>query len=330
LTSPHNDLSALDVERSLPSLPVVALDVLRVCGDPEGEIGELAEVLGRDPVLAAQVLRTANSAFYFRGNEATTLQRAAMVLGMQALKVVALGFTLANEMPRQGTVAGLDLPAYWHRSLLNAVISRSIAQSLELPIPEEAFLCGLFSDIGKLTLTHAIPERYAAVVEEAGGWPSEELERERLGFAASEAAETLLRAWTVPEVLVLGSTFAERREQLPQDAPYEARVLADVVALARIGVADIFDDERRPSTAWFVTEAQSRFGLVPEAIEQLVASLDEECFVAAGMLSIELPDGVSYQALLEQVRTGVADLSVEALPQLGRSAPAFVPVDWQT
>jgi len=325
----HEHLSALDVERSLPSLPVVALDVMRVCADPEGDIDEFAEVLSRDPVLAGQVLRMANSAFYFRGNEVKTLQRASMVLGMHALKVVALGFTLASEMPRTGSVAGLDLPAYWHRSLLNAVISRSIAHSLEQPIPEEAFLSGLFSDIGKLVLTHAIPEVYGPIVEEAGGWTWLDLEREQLGFGASEAAELLLRGWHVPEVLVLGSAFADRREQLPADAPHESRRLADIVALARVGVADIFGDERGGNT-WFVTEAQSRFGLSADAIEQLIADLDQECFDAAEMLSVELPEGVSYAALLEQAQIEVVDLSVEALLALDRSAPTFVPVDWQS
>ena len=58
-------------------------------------------MLARDPMLAGHVLRVANSAFYYRGTEVTSLHRAAMVLGMRALKVVALGFTLANELPQK-------------------------------------------------------------------------------------------------------------------------------------------------------------------------------------------------------------------------------------
>jgi HD-like signal output (HDOD) protein len=58
----------------------------------------------------------------------TTLQGAAMVLGMRALKIVALGFTLANELPRKDIAAGFDLGVFWHRSLVNAVIARSLAR----------------------------------------------------------------------------------------------------------------------------------------------------------------------------------------------------------
>ena len=60
------DLSALHLESTLPSLPAAALEVLRVCQDPDAEIAELAQALARDPMLAGRVLRVANSAFYHR------------------------------------------------------------------------------------------------------------------------------------------------------------------------------------------------------------------------------------------------------------------------
>ena len=91
--------------------------------------------------------------------EVTSLHRAAMVIGMRALKVVALGFTLSSELPQKGVAAGLDLNVYWHRSVVNAVIARALARTVDQPVAEEAFLCGLLSDIGKLALTHAAPER---------------------------------------------------------------------------------------------------------------------------------------------------------------------------
>ena len=70
-----------------------------------------------------------------------------------------------------------------------------------------------------------------------GGWPTGELERERLGFAASEAAEVILRGWQVPEVVVVGAAFADRPEALGDDAPIDGCRLADIVSLARLGTA---------------------------------------------------------------------------------------------
>src|SRR3954454_14860026 len=227
---PSPELSALHLESTLPTLPAAALEVLRVCQDPNAEIGELAQALALDPMLAGRVLRVSNSAFYHRRNEVTTLRGAAMVLGMRALKIVALGFTLANELPRRGvSAAGLDLGSYWHRSLVNGVIARSLARAVNLSLVEEAFLCGLLSEIGKLALTTALPEAYAPVVAEGEGWPSDELERERLGFTGTQGAEGVLRGWQVPEVVVGGASFAGRPEALPGHAPIDGCRLAEVV-----------------------------------------------------------------------------------------------------
>jgi hypothetical protein len=292
-------LSQRDLERSLPSLRAVAFDVLAICNDPEAEVEDLVEALSRDPVLTAQVLEMANSALYWRGTPVTTLHRAAMVLRMRALKVVALGFTLANEMPRSGSRAGLDLDLYWHRSLLNAVISRGLACSLEERVAEEAFLCGLFSEIGKLVLAHAMPDEYGAVVDEGAGWPSGRLERERLGFSAGEAGELLLRGWGMPELLVLGSTYPDRRAALPLDGPRAARRLADIVALARVGTANVFGCDDTPSGA-FAAEARSSYGVTADDLAKIVRELEDECLVAAEMLSIDAPQGITPDALLPQ------------------------------
>jgi diguanylate cyclase (GGDEF)-like protein len=287
-----------------------------VCQDPDAEIDRLAQALARDPMLAGRVLRVANSAFYHRRSEVTTLRGAAMVLGMRALKIVALGFTLANELPRRGVAAGLDLGVYWHRSLVNGVIARSLARSVNRDLAEEAFLCGLLSEIGKLALTHAVPDDYAPLVGEAGGWPSDELERERLGFSASEASEVILRSWQVPETVVVGASFAGRAELLPGTAPVDGCRLAELVGLARLGTAALFSDETGAGLIRFTEEAERRFGLVAEEAATLVAQLEAEIHEAAGMLSLDLPPGVSYQALLEQARLLMLSMSVDAVVRL--------------
>jgi diguanylate cyclase (GGDEF)-like protein len=283
-------------------------------------VRELAEVLGHDPMLAGQVLRVANSASNFRGGEVTSLHRAAMVLGMRALKVVALGFTLANELPQGGLAAGLELRVYWYRSSLNAVIARSLARSVDRTLVEEAFLCGLLSDLGKLVLTHAIPEEYGPVVDASAGWPSAALERERLGFVASEAGERMLQSWNVPEVLVHGACYADRPEQLPADATEEARRLVAIVGLSRLGTAIMFDPEPSVSIGRFAVEGQRRFGFSAADIDGLVAGLEQEGREASGSLTIDLPAGVSYEVLLEQARGLMVSLSVDAMLQLDRTS----------
>ena len=204
------EISQLPITGSLPSLPAVALDVLRICQDPESDIADLADGLSRDPILASRVLQMANSAYYNRGTEVTSLNRAAVMIGLRALKVLALGFTLANELPSKGTSGGFDLQLFWHRSLVNAVAGRSIAAAIRSGKTEEAFLCGLLSQMGKLALSRMAPERYAVVVEEGGDWPSEEVEREFLGARAARSASASWPSGTCRASIVHGATYATR------------------------------------------------------------------------------------------------------------------------
>ena len=258
---PVTDLSALHLESTLPSLPAAALEVLRVCQDPEAEIDALAQALERDPMLAGRVLRVANSAFYHRRSEVTTLRGAAMVLGMRALKIVALGFTLANELPRRGVTAGLDLGMYWHRSLVNGVIARSLARAVNRSLVEEAFLCGLLSEIGKLALTHAIPDEYAP--GRGGG------RRLAVRGARARAARLHLRRGRRGDPAQLAGARGRRRRRayagrvdaLPGTAPVDGCRLADLVGLARLGTAALFGADTGSGLILFTEEAEQRFGL---------------------------------------------------------------------
>src|SRR5262249_3881856 len=109
--------------------------------------------------------------------------------------------------------------------------------------------------------------------------------------------------------------------------PYASRRLADVVALARIGTANVFGGtDARPGA--FAVEAQSRFGLTGDDVAKIVDDLDDECLVAADILSIELPEGITPEALLEQAQASVARLKTAALVHLDPSSPLHGPADW--
>lgn len=308
-------LSASALAGSLPTLPAVALDVLRVCDDPNAEIGELAEIVARDPMLASRVLQVANSAFYNRGGEVTSLQRAAMMMGLRSLKVVALGFTLTRGLPQRGAPAGFDLGRYWHRSLVDAVIARGLAQAIDPSAAEEAFVCGLLSEIGKLALAQAMPESYAAAVAAGDGWPSAEIERASLGFSASEAAELLLRSWGVPEVIVHGATYADRLARLPIEVGDHAQELTAIVGLAQVGTAIVFGDQAGDTLMRFA-EAGRRLGLSAEAVDGLVSRLATEVDDAATVLAVDLPAGVTADSLLQQARLLLVSYAVDASAQL--------------
>ena len=96
----------------LPSLSAVALEILKVIRREEASLRELAEIISKDPALATKVLRTVNSSFYGLAGKVKTVHHATVVLGMSAVKSVALSFTLVQAI-RGMTPKQFDHRRFW-------------------------------------------------------------------------------------------------------------------------------------------------------------------------------------------------------------------------
>ena len=140
----------------LPSLPAVAIEVLRLARDEEATVEDLAKVISRYPALSAKILKLANSSHFRRRNDITTLEKATVMLGMKTVKLMALSFSLVSKLPQQGASNDFDYVEYWRHSLATAVNARAFARLVKNRFADEAFLCGLLGRIGQLNdLNHS-------------------------------------------------------------------------------------------------------------------------------------------------------------------------------
>src|SRR5258708_9927917 len=136
---------------NLPSLPAIAVQVLEVAQKADVDIAEIARTISKDPALSGRILRTVNSSFYGRSQNISTISHALVILGLQSVKTLVLGFSLvtslASDKPR-----GFKHLAYWKRSTYAATAARNICAKLKTAQREEVFLAALLQDIGMLVL----------------------------------------------------------------------------------------------------------------------------------------------------------------------------------
>src|SRR3954470_24980919 len=83
---------------NLPSLPAIAIQVLDLAQRAEVDITEIARVISKDPALSSKILRTVNSSFYGRSQAVSTISHALVILGMQSVKTLVLGFSLVTNL----------------------------------------------------------------------------------------------------------------------------------------------------------------------------------------------------------------------------------------
>ncbi len=295
---------------NLPSLPAVALEVLRISQDEDATLDDMASCLSRDPALAAKILKLANSSLFSSGKAVTTLQRATMLLGMKTVKLMALSFSLAGSLPKKGKQGSFDFTEYWHRSLVCAIAARSLARLVKSAQADEAFLCGLFAHFGKLILTRCMPEEYESVLAESAGWPSTALEEQRLGFRNTDVCATLLKSWDLPALIYVTVGSWSRPEELEHIQDAQQKRLSQVLGMANLAEGVLCNVEKGAVLTQLHQDMLRVFGIPENEVNALLLGLESGINEAAELLSIQLPSGTSHEAILDQARMQMVQVSL--------------------
>jgi putative nucleotidyltransferase with HDIG domain len=122
------------------------------------------EVVRTDPPLAARILRVVNSAFYGLPSQIASLDRAILMLGLSAVKNVALAASLLRLFRAEAVAEQFAARDLWRHSLAVGVCARLLAAQAGLP-EEEAFVAGLVHDLGLIIVQQLFPQKLKAVAE---------------------------------------------------------------------------------------------------------------------------------------------------------------------
>lgn len=182
----------------LPRLPTVATEILELSRRPNTRIEDIASLLEREPLLAAKVLKLANSALYGASSQVTTLKQALIRMGLSLVRDVVM------EAAMQMTVIRAEgfndtLEAIRRHSTATAWVSRFIARNTAMEA-ENAFLIGLLHDVGLSIGLIGVAEWLRKHQKPQRLRPEHWLAVERLH---DEIGAQLLNSWKLPPALVL-------------------------------------------------------------------------------------------------------------------------------
>lgn len=264
---------------NLPSLPTVTTKILKLTKDENASIKDLVKVLSVDPALTTKILKIANSSFYKRGSDVTSIQRAAGALGINTVKTIALSFSLPKfEESDEDVSHSLDFDAYWKQCLTTAIAARELARLIKCKNSEEAFLCGLLSHLGQLVMFNCIPGDYSKVLEKSEDkLPSSELEQSILGFTHQQVCAAIMCTWQFPELVYVAARFWNDLDELPEDADSDIRMLCGILHLAASISSVYYESDngeamhaiQEKALNLFEIEEDDFFGLVGELKESI-------------------------------------------------------------
>ncbi|MBT8484775.1 MAG: GGDEF domain-containing protein [Phycisphaerales bacterium] len=253
---------------ALPSLPTVAMQVLELTRNEDVRIDEIADVVQNDPALAAKILKTVNSSFYALSTPCPTIARALTFLGLNTVKSLVLGFSLAKISEGTDDVMRRE---YWRRCLYAAASSRRLCQIAGGCDAEEVFSAAIMQDLGMLALHTKCGEQYATLIRTADHHrrlPA--AERAAMGFDHTEVGASLGSRWRLPGQLI---------EAIRHHHDGSAGVYDQIVQLVWLGseVATALDE---PNAGRRCEEVRAvvnpTLTLTADAVKTLVEGIDDD------------------------------------------------------
>lgn len=219
----------VDSLESIGTIPTAAAQVFGLINDPKAVLSDFERVLRPDVGLTANLLKSANSAYFRASREITSVKDAIGRMGLRRTFEVVASASFAKTIPPRLRGYELEADAYWSHSIAVAVLSDRIGRAVGFTYPDLAFTAGLLHDLGKVVIASWLDGSGGLMPVPAGSFTHVEGERSLLGFDHVEAGEALALKWNLPKDLAA----ATRWHHDPSSAPTATqRYFATVIQVA--------------------------------------------------------------------------------------------------
>jgi HD-like signal output (HDOD) protein len=227
----------------LPTLPATYTKLIKIMGDPNATIVELTQIIQHDPVLTANVLKVANSAYAGGGGEPIEdLSFAIFRLGMKEIGKIALSVGYFDVFASKTRGVSEDfLKNLWTHSTAVALLGWRIAMLGRFEFEKDAYLVGLLHDMGKLFFATTYTAIYASLCKAVASGDGDTLTLESATFGLNhlEAAQSLCEFWKLPPIVVEMAT----RHHDPMSMEESARPLGLCLSAANVFAHHLIQDQ---------------------------------------------------------------------------------------
>jgi len=199
----------------VPALSPTATQLLGRLARRNCEIRELAELIERDPLLSAQILAIANSAAFGRAQQIGSIHHAVAMIGMGAVRKFALARSISNLFGRRKIARSFSITRFNLHAVATGMFLELLSEVAPLEDAEDAFLAGLFHDVGKLIIAVALPEQYEDILSTAAVTcePILEIERRLLETDHTELSALAIDCWGLNEPIRAAGAYHHEPER---------------------------------------------------------------------------------------------------------------------
>jgi len=187
----------------LPTVPAAASRAIQLLNEPDVDMGEVADILLSDQVMAARIIRIVNSPLYKLLQEIDSVRKALVYLGPQRVFEIILTSCFL-ELTDSSSRSPLKMQYCWEHAFGVGLIARKLASYTDSIKADQAYVAGILHDIGEVILSQQRREEFTRVLVLARERDLDlyQSEIEVFGTSHAEVGGLLAEQWRFPEVFI--------------------------------------------------------------------------------------------------------------------------------
>ena len=272
-------ISAISEISHIATLPQITLKIIQLVENPDSTAQDLNKIITNDPALGARILKVVNSAFYGLPGQIGSINRAIVLLGLNAVKNIAIAASLAKLFRGGQIAANFNARDLWTHSIAVATGTRLMAEKVGLGLSDEAFLAGLIHDLGIMVQMQARRPKFVEALGAIEADPTLTLraaELASIGATHEDFGAALCQSWKFPACFAHVTGFHHR----PLELVATHRTLTSLVHVADICAASMqLGFTRTVETDQIASEILDELKLTQEHVndvcERLPAAMEE-------------------------------------------------------
>lgn len=256
---------------SLPTIPQSAIRVMELLGNPMSTPEDMEKIINLDPIIAGQILKTANSCLYGAVIEVTSVKNAIVRLGRKQIRSIIHLFSIKSALIK-GKVFLEPIKKIWKQSLCCAFLCKDVAKKVKID-KEAMFMNGLMHNIGKLMILSVLHEIVANV--DSSQAINEELLEMVYEMHHLEVGKKLLKNWKIPEnnlrVIALQSAGDDLLTdyEVPQEDRMQALALMFCSQVCQMKEEDDIDEDELSLYMTELNISEDDFEALLEKLEEI-------------------------------------------------------------
>ncbi len=220
--------SILERIKSLPPLPKTLIDMQVICDTPDGTVADLANVAQKDPMIVANLLKSANSPLYGMGKEVTTVGKAVAMFGMSMTRSIALSTSVRTLLNVDMDPYSITPDEFADISSMQAALINSWYKKVDPSKKEKLFLAALMQETGKIIIADEILQGDEAELfksEIASTHNINEIEKSFIDVTTANVTAAIFKHWGFDDELVDMIEYSDDYTQAPDSVKEYALAL---------------------------------------------------------------------------------------------------------